>query len=142
MIKILVSRCLLGEKCRYDGKSNMDISQFLVEKGYCPVGVCPEQLGGLSTPRVSAEIVGDRVVNKNSKDVTEQFVAGAGKTAKIGMENGCKIAVLKSKSPSCGCGEIYDGTFSGKKIKGDGVTAKLLLEMGYEIFTEKQIDML
>lgn len=134
---IIVSGCLAGINCRYSGDSckNKYIMD-LVNSGKA-LALCPEVLGGLETPRLPCEIVRDRdsikVINKNGEDKTFEFLEGAKKTLEIAKLIGAKKAILKSKSPSCGCGLIYDGSFSGALIKGDGLTAKLLLENGIEV---------
>lgn len=131
---LLVSACLLGEPCRYDGKSSKDEAtiEYLKDKEY--IEVCPEVLGGLDTPRDPAEkkiIDGEvRIVNCTGVDVTKEFLKGAEEALKIAKENKCTKAILKAKSPSCGCGKIYDGSFSGKLIEGNGVTAELLMNNG------------
>ena len=118
MDKLLVSACLLGTPCRYDGKSKADARvQALVGK-YEIVPVCPEQLGGLTTPRVPSERRGERVVTAGGRDVTEAYRRGAEAALALCQQNGCEAAVLKEKSPSCGCGQIYDGTFSRRLIAG------------------------
>ena len=118
MDKLLVSACLLGTPCRYDGKSKADARvQALVGK-YEIVPVCPEQLGGLPTPRVPSERRGERVVTAGGRDVTEAYRRGAEAALALCQQNGCEAAVLKEKSPSCGCGQIYDGTFSRRLIAG------------------------
>ena len=134
---ILVSACLAGEKCRMDGKDKLvpGIRQ-LVEDGEA-VAVCPEVLGGLPTPRSPSERQGDRVVNAAGEDVTEQFRRGAEEAFRICMENGCSSAILKSKSPSCGCGVIHNGLFDGGLTEGNGVLAQMLLEAGIVVVTEK-----
>jgi uncharacterized protein YbbK (DUF523 family) len=146
-VVILVSACLLGVNCKYNGgnNKNTDIEKLLASGEALPV--CPEQLGGLPTPRPAAEITGGtgadvldgkaRVLNKEGKDVTEYFTKGAYETLKIARLTGAKKAVLKSKSPSCGCKTIYDGSFTGKLIKGSGVTAELLRRNGIEVTEEK-----
>ena len=135
--KILVSACLLGVNCKYNGGNNYDpkVEEFL--KDYDPVLICPEQMGGLPTPRVPSEIKGDRVINKDGEDVTDKFVLGAEETLFIAKKYDIKKALLKAKSPSCGNGKIYDGTFSDTLIEGDGITTKLLKENGIEIITLK-----
>lgn len=139
MEPILVSACLLGANCKYSGGNNACPAVMALKEKYQLVPVCPEQLGGLSTPRPPAECQGQRVYNREGVDVTEQFVRGAEEALKLGQLFGCTKAVLKSKSPSCGCGEIYDGTFSGAKIPGDGVTVRLLKAHGYEVFPDTQL---
>jgi len=137
--KILVSACLLGINCKYDGTSNKNEKILKLAKNYILIPVCPEILGGLSIPREPAERKGKRVITKSGKDVTEYFVKGAKEVLKICKILKIKKAILKQKSPSCGCGKIYDGTFSGRLIKGDGVTAKLLKRNKIKIFTEEDI---
>lgn len=135
---VLVSACLLGVCCRYDGGSNqMEGLQELMERCVL-VPVCPEQLGGLSTPRAPAERQGSQVVTKDGRDVTRAYEKGAGEALKLYRLYGCSKALLKERSPSCGCGMIYDGSFQGRRVPGDGVTAKLLKSQGARIFGESQ----
>ena len=103
------------------------------------VPACPEQLGGLATPRPPAERRGDRVVTKTGADVTEAYRRGAEETLRLCRLLGCEAAVLKERSPSCGCGAIYDGTFTGTVVPGDGLTAELLLAAGIEVLGETRI---
>lgn len=141
---LIVSKCLTGECCRYDGRSKPDPEiAALVNEGRA-IAVCPEQLGGLPTPRVSAELTGTgedvlsgkaRAVTRDGRDVTEKFVTGAEKTLAIARLAGAKRAILKAKSPSCGCGLIYDGSFSGRLVPGTGVAAALLEKNGIEVET-------
>ncbi|QCD53419.1 DUF523 domain-containing protein [Campylobacter sp. RM16192] len=138
--KILVSACLLGINCKYNGSSNQ--TKELERKfkhlalNYEILSVCPEELGGLATPREVAEINGEKVFTKSGKDVTEQFSKGAKICADLALKNGCKFAVLKSKSPSCGSEFIYDGTFSKTLKTGDGFTARALKQLGVKILDE------
>lgn len=134
--KILVSACLLGKPCRYDGKSK-PVPELvkLYEEGKV-VPVCPECDGGLPTPRCPSEQIGDRVINRKGDDVTEAYQLGAQKALEISRTNNIKKAILKAKSPSCGSGKIYDGTFTGTLIDGDGVTTRLLKENGIEVIDE------
>lgn len=136
---ILVSACLVGENCKYNGKNNKNdkVIEFLKDKEY--IKICPEVLGGLETPRYPSEIQGDKVINIKGEDVTEYFQKGAEETLKIAMDNNPSLIILKAKSPSCGCGEIYDGSFSEKLITGNGITCQLLYDNGYKIITEKEI---
>lgn len=137
---ILVSACLIGINCKYSGDNNENekVKEYLKGKEFTLV--CPEQLGGLSTPRPPAEIVDGRVITKeDNKDVTENFVRGAEETLKIARLYVCSEAILKEGSPSCGCNLIYDGSFSGKKIPGKGITAKLLEEEGIKVTSEKDL---
>lgn len=137
--KIICSACLLGYNCRYDGQSKPDkkVLDLMPEKVLIPV--CPEQLGGLDTPRTPSEVQGDQVVNQAGENLTKQFERGAGKTLKLAELMGCKKAILKQRSPSCGNGLRYDGTFSGKVIEGDGITARLLKDNGIEVVTEEDL---
>lgn len=145
---MIVSACLAGCKCRYDGAAKTDPRIVeLVEKGLA-IPVCPEQLGGLSTPRSPCEIQNGtgadvlagraKVLSKDGRDVTEQFLKGAQETLRICRMAGAARAVLKANSPSCGSGAIYDGTFSGSKREGDGVTAALLRESGIQVLSEEE----
>lgn len=143
----LVSSCLVGINCRYNGgNSEHKAIVGLVNQGKA-IPVCPEQLAGLSTPRSSCEIViyenGDiKVISEDGQDFTKQFIEGAKKTLAIAKAIGIKKAILKSKSPSCGCGLIYDGTFSGNLIEGNGLVAELLIKNNVEVYTENDLDML
>lgn len=134
---ILVSACLLGCPCRYDGAGKADARLLALAKKRRLVPVCPEQLGGLSTPRPSAERVGERVITREGEDVTAAFFRGAEQTLQIARQFGCKTAILKARSPSCGSGQIYDGTFSGTLVPGSGVTAALLRQNGIAVRTEE-----
>lgn len=139
----IVSACLIGEKCRYDGGSCTDEK---LKKLFCEgklKAVCPEVMAGLPTPRAPLEIVGGdgndviegkaRVLSKDGKDVTEQFIKGAEMALKVAKVCNVEKAYFQSRSPSCGCGKIYDGSFSGRFRKGDGVTASLLKKNGIKI---------
>lgn len=140
MKKILVSACLLGLCCRYDGKGKTDdrVAKLLKREDICLIPVCPEQLGGMGTPRLPSERQGSRVVNSAGEDVTEYYERGAVQVLKIAELYGCKLAILKERSPSCGKGQIYDGTFSKTVIKGDGVTAELLKRHGIQVVGESK----
>lgn len=136
--QILVSACLSGENCRWDGGSNLVPEiKALVDIGKA-VPVCPEELGGLPTPRLPSERLGDHVLNREGADVTAEFRYGAEEALWICREHGCKVAVLKSKSPSCGKGLIHNGLFDGGLIPGIGMTAQLLMEDGIEVMTEDE----
>ena len=137
---ILVSACLLGENCKYNGENNCNeiVLAYLKEKDYLPI--CPERAGGLPSPRPPAELQHGRVVDKEGKDVTEAFLRGAEKTLALAKKHRPELCLLKANSPSCGCGKIYDGTFSGRKIQGNGVTAELLLQNGFSVITEKDLE--
>jgi len=130
---IVVSACLAGINCNYEGTNseNPRVVQ-LVTEGRAVI-VCPEQLGGLTTPRTPAEIKNGRVFTKDGIDVTEAFIRGAGEVLGICKKYNCDKAILKANSPSCGCGKIYDGNFNGSLADGDGVTAALLKKHGIEV---------
>ena len=135
--KILVSACLLGTNCKYNGENNYseDIMEFL--KDYEIIPICPEIMGGLQTPRPASEIKGEKVINILGADVTDSFQKGAEETLKLAKLLNVKKALLKAKSPSCGNGKIYDGNFNGNLIAGDGITTKLLKENNIEVITIK-----
>ncbi|WDC83573.1 DUF523 domain-containing protein [Caloramator sp. mosi_1] len=143
---ILVSACLLGVCCKYNGDDNKNNNLIELMKKCTLIPVCPEQLGGLPTPRKPAEIqaenAGDvlegrgKILNINGEDVTENFVKGAYETLKVAELFSVNYAILKSKSPSCGCGFVYDGSFSGKLKEGNGITAELLIRNGIKVYTE------
>lgn len=132
-MKILVSACLLGKNCKYNGGNNLNQSVLEFIEGHEVIGVCPEQMGGLSTPRLSAEIVAGLVTNKEGVSVDNEFRKGAQEALAVALEHKVDLAILQSRSPSCGVKEIYDGSFSGKKIKGQGVFAKLLSARGIKV---------
>ena len=138
-MRILVSACLLGARCRYDGASKEHLAACELARSHELVPVCPEQLGGLATPRPPAERQGERVVTNAGVDVTEQYLRGAEETLRLCQMLGCDAAVLKERSPSCGCGEIYDGTHSKTLIAGNGVTAELLAAHGISVYGESHL---
>ena len=140
MKTILVSACLLGERCRYDGKSKPCNAVLALRDKYRLVPICPEVMGGLPTPRVPSEISGDRVMMKNGRDVTQNYQNGAQKALALARENGCTVAVLKERSPSCGKGLVYDGSFSGTLVSGNGICAALLLKNGIRVLSESEIE--
>ena len=142
MDKILVSACMLGTACRYDGRSVPKDEVISLGEKYILIPFCPEIYGGLPTPRVPSEFINDRVVMKNGNDVTENYLKGANEALRICNQLGIKIAVLKEKSPSCGKGKIYDGTFSGTLTDGDGMTVRVLQENGIKVFGESEISSL
>jgi uncharacterized protein YbbK (DUF523 family) len=135
---VIVSACLAGLRCRYDGaaKPCSEVVRLVAEGKAIPV--CPEQLGGLPTPRMPAEIRGERVVRKDGVDVTGEFRRGAEEALKLAQLAGARTAILKAKSPSCGSGKIYDGSFAGRLIDGDGVFASLCKLNAIEVRTEEQ----
>ena len=140
-MNILISACLLGRKCRYDGKDKNQIDLSCLE-GHDLIAICPEVDGGLSVPRPPAERVSSYTINKDGNDVTLEYVRGAEMALKRAVDNNCKIAILKAKSPSCGKGRIYDGTFTGTLTDGNGVTAELLLANGIDVYTEDEISLI
>lgn len=144
MEKLLISACLAGENCKYSGGNNFIGETALASLGdkYELVSACPEVMGGLSVPRIPCERIGARVMNERGEDVTAQFKAGAELTADICERQGIKKALLKEKSPSCGSGRIYDGTFSHTVIAGDGVTAQRLRALGVTLYGESEIEKL
>ena len=141
----LVSSCLAGINCRYDGKNNLNKKVADLVKAGKAIPVCPEVLGGLPTPRDPSEIIADeegnkRVVTEKGKDLTAEFKLGAEKTLQIAKILEAKKAILQQRSPSCGSGKIYDGTFSGNLISGSGLTAELLIAEGIEVLTEADLE--
>ncbi len=138
--KLLISACLLGRNCKYNGGNNYTPLTEALKERYELVPVCPECLGGLPIPHEPSERVGDRVLSKSGADVTAAFQRGAEKTLALALQHGVKKAVLKERSPSCGCGSIYDGTFTGTVVSGSGVAAELLLAHGVEIYGESRME--
>lgn len=144
---IIISACLCGVNCKYDGNNNLNEDILKIFKEGNAQLVCPEQLGGQSTPRIAHEIInGDgadvlngnaEVVSKNGERATRAFLKGAYETFKIAKAIGANVAILKARSPSCGAGLIYDGSFSSNKIVGNGVTAELLLQNGIKVYNEE-----
>ena len=142
MENILVSACLLGVACRYDGKRKPNEAVIALKEKYNLIPVCPEIMGGLPTPRLPSEIRGETVIMENGDDVTDKYSKGAEETLRLARLFGCGKAVLKEKSPSCGSGRIYDGTFSKTLTEGNGVTAGMLLANGIMVAGETEIDAL
>ena len=150
MEKILVSRCLLGHRVRYDGGASgpFDLLEQWIEEGRV-VPLCPEVAGGLPTPRAAAEIPGGQggqvldgiaaVITTDGEDVSAQFLEGARQALELVHKHGIRVAVLKANSPSCGNLLTYDGTFSGVKVSGEGVTAALLKRHGVRVFSELEL---
>lgn len=141
MEKLLISACLIGENCKYSGGNNALPEEQLrqLKENYELIPVCPEQLGGLPTPRTPAERREEKVITRDGRDVTAEFHAGAERVRQISIDDTIRRALLKSRSPSCGRDRIYDGTFSGTLIRGNGVTAQILLEQGISVYTEEEI---
>ena len=142
MHKILISACLLGNNCRYDGGNCFldEINSLKDKVQFVPV--CPEVLGGLTIPRHPSEIVKDKVINIIGEDVSNNYILGSQKALEIYEKEKCLCAIFKQRSPSCGFGQIYDGSFKGKIIEGKGITAKLFLEKGIKIYSENDLDKL
>lgn len=138
-MKILISACLLGLSCRYDGQAKPVDGIEALQERHTLIPFCPECMGGLPTPRPPAEILGDRVINKASVDVTEAYQKGAEETLRLCKLLRCDCAILKEKSPSCGHGKVYDGTFSGTLTAGNGITAALLMAHGIPVYGESDI---
>lgn len=147
--RILVSACLLGKNCKYNGGNNFNqaLADYIAKQKDCDVefeviSVCPEVLGGLSTPRIPAEIVNGKVTNKNGVSVDKEFRLGAEKALAIAKEKQVSLAILQSRSPSCGSKEIYDGTFTKTLIPGEGVFAKRLRETGIRVIDAEDLETL
>ena len=142
MSVIAVSACLLGVCCRYKGDGKASERILELAKRHTLVGICPEQLGGLATPRAPAEQFDGRVITNEGNDVTSAFEAGAKAALRLIKLANAEFAILKARSPSCGSGRVYDGTFSGVLTDGDGVTARLFKENGIKVFSEEELDSL
>ncbi len=141
-ISVLISACLLGTACRYDGAEKPCPEAIALAKKVRLIPFCPEIYGGLETPRFPCEIQGEKVISKDGQDRTEQYQKGARQALKMAETFGCRFALLKEKSPSCGAGSVYDGTFSRTLKSGDGITASLLKQKGIQVFGESQIPQL
>ena len=139
IMKILVSACLLGENCKYNGKNNYSERVAAYVAGHEVIPVCPEVLGGLTIPRDPSEIVDGVVTNCKGVSVDRQFRTGAEEALRIAKENAIDLAILQSRSPSCGAKKVYDGTFTGKLIPGQGVFAGLLRENGFRVMDCEEI---
>lgn len=137
---VMVSACLAGLATRYDGGSTPHPKVLELIRAGKALPVCPEQIGGLPTPRTCHELLDGRVIGKDGTDYTEAFESGAKQCLALAELAGCKRAILKSRSPSCGSGKIYDGSFSGKLIPGDGVLASLLKSAGIEVVSDQKLD--
>ncbi len=140
-MKILVSACLLGTPCRYDGRAKANAAVLALGAEHELIPVCPEVLGGLPTPRPPAERrPGGRIVDRTGRDVTAEYEAGAAAAVELARREGCAAAVLKARSPSCGRGQIYDGSFSGRLVPGDGTAARRLLDAGIAVLNEDETE--
>ena len=138
--KVLVSACLLGQCCAYDGQHRKSEAVLRLAERYELIPICPEREGGLPTPRVPSERISSRVCSRDGADVTAAYERGAFEALSLALSSKVAFAVLKSKSPSCGKGEIYDGSFTHRLIPGNGVTAELLLSQSIPVYTEKEIE--
>ena len=142
-MNILVSACLFGMNCKYDGGNNLSEKVRQLKDDHTLILVCPEQLGGLDTPRLPSEIQMEsdqkkpRVISSDGEDVTEAFVRGAEITLNIAKVHECKLAIMKENSPSCGVKKVYDGTFSEKLVDGSGMTSKMLMAHGIKVISEE-----
>ncbi len=132
-MKIMVSACLLGENCKYNGGNNLNPELLHLLSGHEVVPVCPEVLGGLPTPRAPAEIVNGVVINREGVSVDDAFRLGAKKAIEMARQEKPDLIILQSRSPSCGVKEIYDGTFSGKLVPGHGIFAEMALQAGFRV---------
>jgi len=139
-MKVLVSACLLGENCKYSGGNNRNEKVLAFLRGHEAVPVCPEVLGGLPTPRTPAELVDGVVTDRDGKNVDEAFRRGAALALERAKQEGAELAVLQPRSPSCGARQIYDGTFSGRRIGGQGVFARLLRENGFRVLEPEDLE--
>ncbi len=136
--KILISACLIGENCRYDGSNKLNKELLKLTKYYDLIPICPEISGGLKTPRHPNEIKDGKVYTSKGRDVTDHFNDGAYWAYMIVKKYNIHLAIMKEGSPSCGVHEIYDGTFTGKKIPGEGITAKKLRSINVKVINEKE----
>lgn len=137
--KLLISACLLGTNCKYSGGNNYTPLAEALKERFRLVPVCPETMGGLTSPREPAERAGDKVLSRSGEDWTAAFRLGAERALETALAQGITLAVLKERSPSCGCGAVYDGTFTGAVVRGDGVTAELLKAHGLRILGESRL---
>ena len=132
-MKIMVSACLLGQNCKYNGGNNYSEKVAQFTKGHEVIPVCPEVAGGLTTPRIPCEIVNGVVTNKNGESKDEEFRTGAQLSLQKALDEKVDMVILQSRSPSCGVKQIYDGSFTGKLIDGHGVFAELLIQNGIKV---------
>lgn len=141
-MKILVSACLLGEPCRYDGQGKPNGTIQALGKEHVLIPFCPETAGGLPVPREPAELQNGSVLTRDGRDVTVEFLNGARKTLECFRNNACDCAILKERSPSCGSRWIYDGTFTGTVIRGEGTACRMLRQSGFPVCSEETLDQL
>ena len=138
-MKIIVSACLLGRKCKYDGSDNYNEKVLEFIKGHEVIPVCPEMAGGLPAPRLSCEIVNGKVIDTAGESKDKEFREGAALCLKLAQEENADLAVLQSRSPSCGVDRIYDGTFSGRLIEGSGIFAQMLKANGFRVLDAEDL---
>ena len=139
-MKIMVSACLTGENCKYNGGNNRNEKVLQLMAGNEVIAVCPEQIGGLPTPRIPSEICNGVVTAKDGRIVDREFRSGAAGCLEIAISEQPDLIVLQSRSPSCGVKQRYDGTFSGKLVNKPGVTAELLIENGFRVIDVEELD--
>lgn len=139
-MKILVSACILGENCKYNGGNNLNQDVVAFCKGHKVTTICPELLAGLPTPRACAEQVNNRILDINGNDVTQEYETGVAKALEAINGKEFDLVILQSRSPTCGCKQIYDGSFTGKLIDGTGRFAQALLRLGYHVIDASDID--
>ena len=139
-MRIMVSACLAGENCKYNGGNNRNDKVIKLMAGNEVISVCPEQMGGLPVPRVSSEICDGIVMSKDGKNVDREFRLGAARCLEIARARKPDLIILQSRSPSCGVKQRYDGSFSGTLVKGSGVTAQLLIENGFQVIDVEDMD--
>lgn len=137
---ILVSACLLGIYCRYDGRCETDEKVLALSEEHVLVPVCPEQLGGLPTPRSAVELLDGRAVTREGNDLTEAFARGVSQVLRVAVISKARAAVLQPRSPSCGRGVIYDGTFTGVRVPGNGALAQALIDAGMLVLVPDELD--
>ena len=137
---VLVSACLLGIYCRYDGRCETDPRVMALAKDHVLIPVCPEQLGGLPTPRAAVELLEGRAMTRDGADLSEAFGHGVEQVLRVADLNGSRAAVLQPRSPSCGRGIIYDGTFSGTRIEGNGALTQALAARGFVLLVPDELD--
>lgn len=135
-----VSSCLVGIKCTYRGDDNLINEIKKLVENHEAITICPEVLGGLTIPRHPCEIINDKVINNQGEDKTKEYILGAKRALEILQKNNVDVVLMKSKSPSCGKGYVYDGSFSHTLIEGDGITCQLLKKQGIKIFNENELD--
>ena len=138
-MKIMVSACLLGENCKYSGGNNLRPELLRLLSGHTVIPVCPEVLGGLPVPRIPAEIVDGTVINREGVSVDAAFRRGAGKALEIAAAEQPDLVILQPRSPSCGAGQIYDGTFSGTLVRGKGVFAEMVANAGFRVMDAEEV---